>query len=105
MSPAELPAATTYTTPLATDAQIALWSTSRLVRPHVVSGSPLMPRLRLATRMPRREAFAVTHSIPQRREDDVPRPSSSSTFTAYTVVPGATPMPFFPPIVPATCVP
>ena len=82
MSVAAFPAATTYTTPFAIDAHSALCSASRLERPQSESGSPGMPRLRLATRMPRREAFAVTQSMPQMSCDVLPRPASSSTFTA-----------------------
>src|SRR5262245_48546130 len=91
----EFPAATTYTTPFATEAQIAWCRTSPLVLPQLRSSDPLPPRLRLATAMSLLGSasvrVAVAQSTPQMTLDHEPLPVLSRTRTAHRRAPGATP--------------
>jgi hypothetical protein len=109
----ELPAATTNVTPAAVPLQIAMWSASPVVRPQLSVETPEPPRDMLATVMSLFGSASVrvevTQSIPQMTPDVRPEPFASSTRTAHSFVPGATPTApvplFFAAIVPATWVP
>src|SRR5215212_7337239 len=99
-------------TPFATEPQIAFLKAFAVVTqvlPFSESSEPLPPRLMFATLMPLLAAFAVTQSIPQATEDQLPEPALLSTRTGYTVAPGATPTTPLPSsfaaTVPATWVP
>src|SRR5688572_20304039 len=80
-----LPAATARRSPPARALQTAWWSEELS---HLLGSSPEAPaRLMLATPMPR----AAAQSRPQMSHDQLPEPSSPSTLTAHSPVPGATP--------------
>src|SRR5439155_1591447 len=103
------PAATEYVTPDPTERQIAECRASALVLPQLPSSWPTPPRLIFATRTLSKAEFAVTKSMPQMTEDQVPVPAESRTFTAIRRTPGTTPTTpapsFFAPMIPATWVP
>src|SRR5205823_9088842 len=92
----ELPAAETTNTP-ASDAALTASATAWL--------NELPPRLMLITSIP----YRVAQTIPLATDDQEPAPFASSTFTAYRVASGATPMTPNPlsraAMMPATCVP
>src|SRR6266536_3289557 len=108
-SPFELPAATTYVTPAATELQIAACMASPLLRPQFPSSEPLPPKLILATLMRSAAALALTQSMPHTTDEVEPEPLLFRTRTAYSRTPGAIPTTPLPssraPMVPATCVP
>jgi len=84
------PAATTYTTPAATELQIASCNASPLVRPQFPSsGKPVPPRLMFATSIS--SACPVTQSTPAMMSEESPKPKSFNTLTDQIRAPGATP--------------
>src|SRR6266487_1432083 len=85
----EFPAATVYLTPAATERQIAPCSGSPVEQPDRLGLEPLLPRLMLATSI--LPALGVTQSTPQMTLDQEPAPEASSTRTAQSRAPGATP--------------
>src|SRR6266536_300557 len=85
----EFPAATAYVTPAATERQIASCSGSPVKQPDRLGLEPLPPRLMLATSI--LPALRVTQSTPQMTFDHEPAPEASSTRTAHSPAPGATP--------------
>ncbi len=60
---------------------MAAWTGSVVVA-QGITGSPPPPRLMFATSMSRPAWFAVTQSMPQITEAQLPLPPESSTFTA-----------------------
>src|SRR5438093_13126073 len=95
MSSVLFPAATTYTTPAATELQIARCTASLFARPQLPSSEPLPRRLMLATAMSllgsESVRVEVTKSMPQITFDQLQLPCFVQTRTAHRRAPGATP--------------